>query len=39
MLRAEGHLTAGQSVRTLNTVTLALQGVMSQTFKLEVTAA
>jgi hypothetical protein len=36
MLRAGGHLSATQRVRTLNVVPLALQGVMSQTFKLEV---
>ena len=37
MLRAGGHLTARQSVSTLNTIPLALQGVLSQTFKLEAT--
>ena len=37
MLRGEGHLTAGQSVLTVEAVPLALQGVLSQTFKAEVT--
>ena len=39
MLRARGHLSGTQRVSTLNVVPLALQGVMSQTFKLEVRTA
>ena len=38
MLRCGGHLSAVQSVKTLRAVPLALQGVLSQTFKIEVRA-